>query len=201
MTMLPMKKLGAALVATAALGAGAGLGMSQAGGDDPPPAWAPATTDAAVPATADQKEAYSVLTGTQRTEDTANAQLETLAARSDVGFDATGARVVGSTAAGPIWLVPANGGLCLALEDTADGSVGAACEASTDVIARGTTIGDGTTIYGIVPDGTTTVTVTPAGGSTTAVPFSPGGIYTLPFASATVGVDGPVGHTEFHVLG
>lgn len=199
--MLHTKKLTAALVATAMLGAGAGLGLAQAGGDDPPPAWSPATTDAAVPATASQKEAYSVLASTQRTEDTSNGELQALAARSDVGFDATGARVVGSTTSGPIWLIPVNGGLCLGLDDTADGSVGAACESSADVIARGTTIGDGTTIYGIVPDGTTTVTATPAGGATTTVPVAPGGTYTLPFAGATVGVDGPAGHTEFHVLG
>src|ERR1700742_481393 len=168
--MLHTKKLTAALVVTAMLGAGAGLGLAQAGGDDPPPAWVPATTDAAVPATAAQEEAYLALASTQRTEDIGNVQAQALAARSDVGFDATGARVVGATASGPIWLIPVNGGLCLGLEDTADGSMGAACESSSDTIARGTTIGDGTTIYGIVPDGTTTVTVTPPGGATTAVP-------------------------------
>jgi hypothetical protein len=199
--MLPTKKLTAVLAVTAALGAGAGLGMAQAGGDDPPPAWHPTTTDAAVPATADQKEAYSVLATAQRTEDAANAQVVTLAARSGVGLDATGARVVGSTATGPIWLIPANGGLCLALEQTAASAIGTACEASGDVIARGTTIGDGAHIYGIVPDGVTAVTVTPAGGPTTTVPVAAGGTYTLPFASATVGVDGSAGHTDFHVLG
>jgi hypothetical protein len=199
--MLHTKKITAVLVATATLGAGAGLGLAQAGGDDPPSAWNPVTTDAAVPATPDQKEAYSVLAKTQRTEDDGNGQVQTLAARSAVGFDATGARIVGSTASGPIWLIPANGGLCIGLENTADASLGAACESSADVIARGTTIGDGTTIYGVVPDGTTTVTVTPVGGATTAVAVAPGGTYTLPFASAKVGVDGPAGHTEFNVLG
>jgi hypothetical protein len=198
--LLP-KKVTAALLVAGTLGAAAGVGISQAGGEDPPPTWSPATTDAAVPATADQKEAYSVLADTRRTEAAANTQVDHLAERSEVGFDAQGARVVGSTAAGPIWLIPANGGLCLGLENTADGSIGAACEASADVIARGTTIGDGIAIYGIVPDGTTTVTVTPTGGATTAVPVSAGGTYTLPFATATVGVDSPAGHTEFHVLG
>jgi hypothetical protein len=199
--MLPPKKLTATLVVVASLGAGAGLGLAQAGGDDPPPAWSPASTDAAVPATAEQKDAFSVLASTQRALADDTDQVETLAARSDVGFDADGARVVGSTASGPIWLIPANGGLCLGLENTADGSIGAACEPSADVIARGTTIGDGTTIYGIVPDGTTAVTVTPTGGSPAAVPVDSGGIYTVPFASATIAVDGPAGHTEFHVLG
>jgi hypothetical protein len=200
--MLPIKKLTAALVATATLGTGAGIGLAQAGGDDPPPAWHPTTTDTAVPATADQKQAYSVLTTSQRTEDVANAQVVALASRSDVGFDATGARVVGSTATGPIWLIPVNGGLCLGLEDTANGAVSAACEASGDVIARGTTIGDGTSIYGIVPDGVTSVTVTPsASGVTTTVPVTAGGVYTLPFASAAIGVDGSAGYTDFDVLG
>jgi hypothetical protein len=199
--MLHTKKLTAALAVAATLGAGTGLGLAQAGGDDPPPAWVPATTDAAAPATSDQKQAYSVLASTQRTEDLSNGQVQTLATRADVGFDATGARVVGSTPSGPIWLIPANGGLCIGLQNTADGSLGAACESSGDTIARGTTIGDGTTIYGIVPDGTTTVTVTPTGGATTTVPVASGGTYTLPFAPAVVGVDGPAGHTEFHVLG
>lgn len=200
--MLPTRKLTAVLAATAALGAGASIGLAQAGGDDPPPAWSPATTDAAVPATPGQKEAYAVLATAQRPQDLANVQVATLAARSDVGFDATGARVVGATTAGPIWLIPVNGGLCLGLEDTAGTAVGAACEGTQDVIARGTTIGDGSTIYGIAPDGVTQVTVTPSGsGVTTAVAVTPGGTYTLPFASATVGVDGPEGHTDFDVLG
>lgn len=199
--MLPTKKVTAALAVTAALGVSAGLGIAQAGGDDPPPAWHPTTTDAAVPATAEQKEAYSVLATAQRTEDTANAQVEMLASRAGVGLDATGARVVGSTSTGPIWLVPVNGGLCLALEDTPARGIGVACESSDDTIARGTTIGDGTTIYGIVPDGATAVTVTPSGGAATSVPITPGGTYTLPFESATIGVDGPAGHTDFGVLG
>jgi hypothetical protein len=198
--MRRMKKVTAALVLTATLGAGAGIGLAQAGGDDPPPAWSPTTTDAAVPATADQKEAYSVLATAQRPEDVANVQVQTLAARSDVGFDATGARIVGATATGPIWLFPVNGGLCLGLEDTAGGAIGAACEATADVVARGTTIGDGTAIYGIVPDGVTAITVTNASGIATSVSVTPGGTYKLPFASATIGVDGSAGHTDFGVL-
>lgn len=200
--MRPTKKTAAALAVAATLGVSAGLGLAQAGGDDPPPAWHPATTDAAVPATAEQKDAYSVLSTAQRTEDAANAQVEMLASRSDVGFDPTGARVVGSTPTGPIWLVPVNGGLCLALQDSPANGIGIACEASADVIARGTTIGDGSTIYGIAPDGVTAVTVTPSSsGVTTAVPVTSDGTYTLPFASATIGVDGPAGHTDFTVLG
>ena len=55
--------------------------------------------------------------------------------------------------AGPIWLVPANGALCLALEDTSDGSLGASCEPSEAVVTRGVTVGDGSTVYGLAPDG------------------------------------------------
>lgn len=199
--MLPTRKLTAALVATAALGAGAGLGMAQAGGDDPPPAWHPAATDAAVPATAEQKAAYSVLATAQRTADVSNDDVQALAARGGVGFDATGARVVGATTTGPIWLIPVNGGLCLGLQDTAGSAIGAACESSSDVVARGTTVGDGAHIYGIVPDGVTSVTVTPAGGATATVAVSSGGTYTLPAETAKVAVDGPSGLTEFGVAG
>jgi hypothetical protein len=199
--MLLKRKLTVALVVATTLGAGAGIGIAQAGGDDPPPAWSPATTDVAVPATAAQKDAFPVLATAQRAADVVNAQIQALASRSDVGFDATGARVVGATAAGPIWLIPVNGGLCLGLEETVASAVGVACEASGDVLARGTTVGDGTHIYGIVPDGVTAVTATPTGGTTTSVPVAPGGIYTLPFESATIGVDSSAGHTDFHVLG
>lgn len=197
--MLPRKKLTAAFLA-ATFGAGAGLGLAQAGGQDPPPMWQPTPTDAAVPATEDQKEAFSVLASTQRTETEPSAQVVTLADRSDIGLDPDSARVVGSTAAGPIWLIPANDGLCLGLEDTADTAIGATCEESGDVISRGTTIGDGTAIYGIAPDGVTDVTVTSASGTTT-VPVTSGGTYTLPSEPATISVDGPGGVTQFDVAG
>jgi hypothetical protein len=195
------KKVMTTTVAAAALGAGAGIGLAQAGGDDPPPLWHPATTNAAVPATADQKEAYAVLASTQRTEDLDNDDVETLAARSGVGMDAAGARVVGASDAGPIWLIPVNGGLCLGLEDTADMSIGAACEPSGDVIARGMTVGDGAQIYGVVPDGVTTVEVTPDGGTTSTATVAAGGVYTVPAAPASLAVDGPDGLTEFGVQG
>jgi hypothetical protein len=187
----------------AALGAGAGLGLAAAGGDDPPPLWQPATTNAAVPATADQKEAYAVLASTQRTEDLDNDQVATLATRSGVGMDAGGARVVGASDAGAIWLIPVNGGLCLGLEETAGSAIGAACEPSGDVIARGMTVGDGSEIYGIAPDGVTTVEVTPAAapGSPGTVTVGAGGVYTLPDEDATVAVDGPGGLTEMDVKG
>jgi hypothetical protein len=193
------KKAMTATIAAAALGAGAAIGLTQAGGDDPPALWQPATTGAAVPATADQKDAYAVLASTQRTEDVDNHNVETLATRSGVGMDADGARVIGATGAGPIWLIPANGGLCLGLEDTADTSIGASCEPSGDVLARGMTVGDGAQIYGVVPDGVSTVAVTPDGGTTGAVTVGAGGVYTLPDGPATVAVDGPGGLTEFGV--
>jgi hypothetical protein len=197
----PTKVVTTAVVA--ALGAGAGLGLGLAGGDDPPPLWQPATTNAAVPATAAQKEAYAVLGSTQRTEDLDNDAVATLATRSGVGIDADGARVVGATAAGPIWLMPVNGGLCLGLEDTADTSIGVSCEPSGDVIARGMTVGDGAQIYSIAPDGVETVAVTPSGSTDPAdtVTVGDGGVYTLPDESATVAVDGPGGLTEFDVAG
>lgn len=189
------------MTAVAAVALGAGVGLAQAGGDDPPPLWQPATTNAAVPATAEQKEAYAVLASTQRTEDLDNDNVETLAARSGVGMDADGARVIGATDAGPVWLIPVNGGLCLGLEDTADTSIGAACEPSGDVIARGMTVGDGTEIYGVVPDGVTTVDVTPDGGTSGTTTVGTGGVYTVPVEPAAIAVDGPSGLTEFGVQG
>jgi hypothetical protein len=185
------------------VGTAAGIGLAQAGGDDPPPLWQPAITNAAVPATTAQKHAYSVLASTQRTEDLDNARVTELADRSGVGMDAAGSRVVGATPAGPVWLIPVNGGLCLGLEDEPSTTIGAACDASDPVIAHGTTVSDGEHIYGIAPDGVGTVTVTPAAspGATTAVSVGTGGVYTLPNVSATVGVDGPVGLTELDVVG
>lgn len=192
----------AAAMAAAALGVGAGLGLAQAGGDDPPPPWEPTVTNAAVPATTAQKHAYAVLASTQRTEDLANGSVQTLAERSGVGMDADGARVVGATGAGPVWLIPVNGGLCLGLQDDADTSIGAACEPSGAVIARGMTVGDGTAIYGVAPDGVTTVAVTPQDGAvSTTTSVATGGVYTLPDESATVAVDGSGGLTEFGVQG
>jgi hypothetical protein len=190
-------------VAVAALGTGVGFGLGQAGGEDPEPLWRPPVTNAAVPATAAQKAAYSVL-ATARGSLVADADrtlLEKYATDAGIGVDADGARVVGATADGPIWLVPVNGGLCLALEETGATALGAACEPSDDVIARGTTIGNGTALYGVVPDDVEAVTVTPVGGTTSTVTVSEGGVYTLPSEDATIGVQGPNGVTEFDVSG
>jgi hypothetical protein len=199
--MIPKKRLALAL-ALATVGAPAGFLVSEAAsGDDPPSLWRPTTTDAPVPATAEQKAAFAVLASTQRTEDTDNGLVEDIAARSGVGMDADGARVVGATAAGPIWLIPTNGGLCLGLADTADTSLGAACEPSGDVIARGMTVGDGTAVYGIVPDDTTGVSVTPTGGSASAVTLAPGNVYTIPTDASVVTVTDAGGGTPFGVDG
>lgn len=198
--MRPNRTLTAIAIAST-LGLGAGVGLSQAGGDDPPPVWHPAPSATPVPATDAEKAAFGVLAAAPTAQDQANAQVAALAAHAGVGFDAGGARVVGSTAAGPIWLIPVNGGLCLGLQDSAGTALGTACEAGDDVVARGTTIGDGTRIYGIVPDDATAVTVTPAGGAPSAVNVTPGGTYALPAQDATVGVTGPGGVTEFGVTG
>lgn len=193
------------VAAIAALGAGTGVvaGLGQAGGDDPPPLWQPAPSPAVVPATDQQRAAFAVLETSSRAEGQgADRTLVTgYAANAGLGMDAAGARVVGATAAGPIWLIPVNGGLCLALEYTAAGEVGAACEPSEDVVARGMTVGDGQTIHGIVPDRTEAVTVTPAGGEAAPVTVSDNGVYAVPSADATVSVTGPGGLTEFGVSG
>jgi len=191
------------VVAALGTGAGVGLGLGQAGGDDPAPLWRPPVTNAAVPATEAQKTAFSVLATSHLSFglDADRTVLERYATDSGIGVDTDGARVVGATGDGPVWLVPVNGGLCLALEETAATALGSACEPSGNVVARGTTIGDGTHIYGVAPDGVETVTVTPSGGATAAVPVTEGGVYTLPSEDATVGVEGPNGLTEFDVSG
>lgn len=192
-----------AVVAVLGTGAGVGLGLGQAGGDDPPPLWRPATTNAVVPATEPQMTAFSILASAPGSlvEDADRTVLDGLATGSGIGMDVDGARVVGATGDGPIWLVPVNGGLCLALEESSATAIGSACEPSTDVVARGTTIGDGTTIYGIAPDGVAAVTVAPPGGTATPVTVTEGGVYTLPQEDATIGVTGPEGLTEFDVAG
>jgi hypothetical protein len=192
-------------VAAAVLGTVAGLGLAQAGGDDPPAKWRPPVTDAAVPATAAQKTAFAALAAAgdpgARRGDPDRTLLTGFADQAQIGMDADGAAAVGATAAGPIWLVPVADGLCLAVEDTAAGEIGSACEPSGDVVARGTTIGDGTTIYGVVPDGVTHVTVTPDGGAPATATVGAGGVYTLPSQDATIALDGPGGLTEFDVAG
>jgi hypothetical protein len=189
-------------MAVAALCGPAGFLLAQATGDDPPVLWRPAMTTDAVPATAEQKAAFAVLASTQRTEDLANGLVEDLATRSGVGMDPDGARVVGATAAGSIWLIPVNGGLCLGLEDTADTSMGASCEPSSDVIARGMTVGDGIAVYGIAPDSTTTVSRTPTGApAPTPVTLDSGNVYTIPTDPASVAVDDSGGLTPFGVDG
>jgi hypothetical protein len=188
----------AAILSTAALGGVAVVTLAQA--DDPPPA--PPTSTSAVPATHAQKTAFAVLNRAASPTDTQNGLVTQLADAAQRGFAPDDARVVGSAAAGPIWLVPANGALCLALEDTSDGSLGAACEPTEVAVTRGVTVGDGTTVYGLAPDGVTSVGVTDDGNTTTTVGLIPGDrIYRLNTGHVTVTVDGPNGLTPFDVVG
>lgn len=194
------KRMATAL-ATAALG---GVGGSQllalAAADDPPPA--PPTSTDPVAATHPQKTAFAILDRAASTADTENGLVVQLADRAERGFAPDDARVVGATADGPIWLVPANGALCLALEDTGDGSLGASCEPSDVVITRGITVGDQATVYGLVPDGVTSVDVTDSASTTRTVDLDPGdSVYRLNTGDVTVTVDGPNGMTSFDVAG
>lgn len=190
----------AMLAATAVLGVGAGVGLAIAG-NDTPETWQPQRTDAAVPATPEQKAAFATLGAEPGAGDADRALIRQLAERSRIGLDADGARVVGETATGPVWLAPANGGVCVAIEDTGGGSIGTACEGNGDVVDRGTTIGDGTHIYGVAPDGVDAVTVTPGDGPPQSVAVSEHGLYVLPSQDATVALDGPSGPVSFAVAG
>jgi hypothetical protein len=190
-----------AALAIAALGGASGVQFFALAQADDPPA-APPTSTGAVPATHAQKTAFAVLDHAPSTADTENDLVTALADEAQRGFAPDDARVVGSAGAGPIWLVPANGALCLALEDTSDGSLGASCEPSEDVITRGVTVGDGSTVYGLVPDGVTSIDVIDDGNTTTTVDLDPGdGVYRLNTGHVTVTVDGPNGLTAFDVVG
>jgi hypothetical protein len=196
--MMISKRMVALFVAAAASGP---LAVTIARADDDPSP-APATSTEPVPATQDQKDAFSVLDRTANSADEENGLITDLADSAQRGLDADGARVVGETDAGPIWLLPANGALCLALEDTTDGSVGTSCEPSDTVIARGITVGDGTDVYGLVPDGVTSIDVTDDNEDTTPVTLDEGSsVYTLDAGHYTVDVDGPGGPTTFDVFG
>jgi hypothetical protein len=191
------KRMVAAL-AIAAVGGPVAVTLAQA--DDPPPS-TPPTSTVPVPATAEQKDAFAILDRSANPAEEANDLITQLADAASRGFDADGARIVGATDAGPIWLVPANGALCLALEDTEGGSAGASCEPSDNVIARGITVGDGTHVYGLVPDGVDSVDVTDDD-DTTTIDLDPGSsVYTLGTGHVTVAVDGPDGLTSFDVDG
>jgi hypothetical protein len=193
-----ISKRAAAALAIAAVGGPALVTLAQA--DDPPPA--PPTSTEPVAATHAQKTAFAVLGRAAGTADTANGLVTALADQAQRGFAPEDARVVGSTSDGPIWLVPANGALCLALQDTGDGSLGASCEPSENVITRGITVGDGTTVYGLAPDGVTSVDVTDDNSTTTTVDIVPGDpIYRLDTGHVTVTVDGPGGMRAFDVAG
>jgi hypothetical protein len=194
------RRTAAALAIAALGGAGGSQLLTLAQADDPPPA--PPTTTEPVPATHAQKTAFAVLRRAAGTADTENELVTQLADAAQRGFAPDDARVVGSTVAGPIWLVPANGALCLALQDTGDGSLGASCEPSEDVVTRGVTVGDGGTVYGLAPDGVTSVDVIDDGNTTTTVDLAPGdSVYRLNTGPVTVTVDGPNGMTSFDVVG
>jgi hypothetical protein len=185
---------------SAVLGTGTGIGLAATGDTPSGTAWHPERSDAPVPATAAQKAAFGVLATARRSSESAGL-VEGLAEQAPVGLDADGARVVGATARGPIWLVPIAGGLCVGLQDTADGSIGISCDSTAHSVDHGVAGGDGTTIYGVVPDGVDTITVTPDGGTARTVKVSDGGVYALPSEDATVALDGPDGPTTFDLAG
>jgi hypothetical protein len=194
------RRTATALAVAALSGAAGSQLLSPAQADDPPPA--PPTSTEPVPATHAQKTAFSVLGRAASTAETENDLVAQLAGAAQRGLAPDDARIVGATGFGPIWLVPANGALCLALQDTVDGSLGASCEPTTDVIARGVTVGDGSTVYGLVPDGVASVEVTDAASTTTTVDLDPGdSVYRLNTGPVSVTVDGPSGSTSFDVVG
>jgi hypothetical protein len=194
------KRIATALAVATVGAVGGSQIVTLAQADDPPPA--PPTSTEPVEATHSQKTAFAVLDQAPTTADTANTLVVRLADAAQRGFAPDDARIVGSTTAGPIWLVPANGALCLALQDTGDDSLGASCEPSEVVITRGITVGDQATVYGLAPDGVTSVDVTDDSNATTTVGLVSGNsIYRLDTDHVTVTVDGPNGMASFDVAG
>src|ERR1700712_1866633 len=95
------KRMAAALVVAAVSGPAA---VTLARADDPPPV-APPSSTTPVPATAEQESAFAILDRSANLADADNDAVTALADAAQRGFDAAGARVVGSSDAGPIWLV------------------------------------------------------------------------------------------------
>jgi hypothetical protein len=159
--------------------------------------WVPEPGAAPAPATAAERGAFSVLARAAGPDDGDDHLVVRLAQASDIGMDPAGARVVGRTSAGRAWLIPVPGGLCLALEDERDDSIGTSCEAGTDVVARGITLGDGQHVYGVAPDGASSIVVRRAGQDAATIALGSSRLYTLPSQDATV----TVGGTSFDISG
>jgi hypothetical protein len=195
-----------ALFAAAALSGPAAVAVVQtASGDDPPRFDVPEASTDPVPATAAAKAAFSILARTANTDDEDNTLVEEIAANAGIGLDPDGARVVGSVDAGRLWLIPANGALCLGLEDTPTDSIGISCSLEDAALADGVTIGDGTNVYGLAPDEVTAIDATPVGSasrSATTDSLGRGGeIYTLDAGDNTVTLTTPDGTRSFDANG
>lgn len=199
-----------ALFAAAALAGPAAVAVAQTvSSPDHPRFDVPAASDTPVPATAADKAAFSVLARPASADDTDNALVARIASQSGIGVDADGARVVGSIASGRVWLIPANGALCLGLEDTATDSLGISCTLEDAALQDGVTIGDGTQVYGLAPDAVTAIHATPADTSSRAAAATSGGdslgtggeVYTLDAGHNTVTLDAPDGSRSFDANG
>jgi hypothetical protein len=184
------------IAATAALAVGGSTAaaLAQSGQSAPGPAQ---PQPQPVGATAEQQAAFGVLRRAPGADDGDNRLVRRLAGAAQIGMDADAARVVGRVDGLRVWLVPAQGALCLALEDDRDDSIGITCEPTADVVSRGTTIGDGHRVFGLVPDGVPTVVVHAEGGRSATVGVGSDGLYTLGEGHVAV----TVGSTAFDVAG
>jgi hypothetical protein len=198
-----------ALFAAAALSGPAAVAVAQTvSGPDTPRFDVPQASTDPVPATAAAKAAFSVLARAASTDDADNTLVARIAAQSEIGIDAAGSRVVGSVASGRVWLMPANGALCLGLEDTAGDSIGIACTLEDAALDDGVTIGDGTQVLGLAPDAVTAIHATPADAPQKSAATSGGGslghggeVYTLDSGHNTVTLDAPDGSRSFDANG
>lgn len=195
-----------ALFAAAALSGPAAVAVAQTvSGPDTPRFDVPQASDVPVPATAAAKAAFSALARPASADDADNALVARIASQAGIGIDADGSRVVGNEASGRVWLIPANGALCLGLEDTATDSLGIACSLEDAALRDGVTIGDGEQVYGLAPDAVTAIHAVPADSSQTAArgaSLGQGGeVYTLDAGDNTVTLDAPDGARSFDANG
>jgi hypothetical protein len=186
-----------ALFAAAALSGPAAVAVAQTvGGPDNPRFDVPQPSAEPVPATAEAKAAFSILDRPASADDADNALVVRIASQSGIGLDAAGARVVGSVDSGRrVWLIPANGALCLGVEDADGQAIGMTCALQDDALRDGVTIGDGAHVFGLAPDDVTAVRAAPSAASVA----HGGEVYTLDPGDYDMTLSAPEGARTFDI--
>lgn len=120
--------------------------------------------------TASAQASYAILKATPNAEDRANLQVRDVASKSkSVVLDADGARVLRTIGRNRVWIVPAEGHVCVGIEPVEKESVRFAlvCDTTATAALKGVAIEFGGQIVGVVPDGADTVEASESSGATT----------------------------------